>query len=58
MCSRRASAVGAIMSFGYSSIAIGLGASQAHKGLGNLTGRVAPLPDKIFGIFNALGNFA
>ncbi len=46
------------MSFGYSSIAIGLGASEAHKGLGNLTGRVAPLPDKIFGIFNALGNFA
>ena len=46
------------MSFGYSFVAIGLGASEAHKGLGSLTGRVVPLPDKIFGIFNALGNFA
>lgn len=52
-----ASAIGALMSFGYSSVAIALGAREAHNGLGTLTGRPAPAADKVFGIFNALGNF-
>jgi hypothetical protein len=45
------------MSLGYSAIAIGLGATGAGNRLGNLTGRSVPTTDKVFGIFNALGNF-
>lgn len=52
-----ASAIGAAMSLGYSAIAIALGASQAHNGLGTLGGRPALLMDKLFGIFSSLGNF-
>jgi hypothetical protein len=52
-----ASAIGAIMSLGYSTIAIALGASEAHKGLGSLAGKPAAPSDKMFGCFNALGNF-
>jgi hypothetical protein len=52
-----ASAIGAIMSFGYSAIAIALGAREAHNGLGSLTGKPAAPTDKLFGCFNALGNF-
>eukprot|EP00882_Tetradesmus_deserticola_P024120 GHRQ01026349.1.p1 GENE.GHRQ01026349.1~~GHRQ01026349.1.p1 ORF type:complete len:200 (+),score=60.32 GHRQ01026349.1:748-1347(+) len=52
-----ASAVGAIMSIGYSAIAIVLGGAQAKNGLGSLSGRPAPPREKLFGSFNALGNF-
>ncbi|WIA38321.1 hypothetical protein OEZ86_001658 [Tetradesmus obliquus] len=52
-----ASAIGAIMSLGYSTIAIALGASEAHNGLGSLAGKPAAPADKMFGCFNALGNF-
>jgi hypothetical protein len=51
-----ASALGAMMSIGYSSIAVGLGASQAGNKLGSLAGRPAAPVDKVFGIFNSLGN--
>jgi hypothetical protein len=44
------------MSFGYSLLAIGLGASQAWHRQGSLTGRPAPPADKLFGVFNSLGN--
>jgi len=33
-----ASAIGAAMSLGYSTVAIALGAAEAHNGLGSLTG--------------------
>ncbi|KAF6259045.1 transmembrane amino acid transporter protein-domain-containing protein [Scenedesmus sp. NREL 46B-D3] len=52
-----ASAIGAVMSIGYSVIAIALGAQEAHNGLGSLGGKPAPPSDKLFGIFNALGSF-
>jgi hypothetical protein len=52
-----ASAIGAVMSIGYSAIAIALGAAEAHNGLGSLAGKPAPPSDKMFGCFNALGNF-
>lgn len=45
------------MSFGYSGLAIGLGASEAWRGQGDLTGRAAPPAEKAFGVFNALGSF-
>lgn len=51
-----ASAIGALMSFGYSITAIGLGASEAHNGLGTIYGRPAPSLEKAFGVFNSLGN--
>ncbi|GBG00553.1 amino acid permease [Raphidocelis subcapitata] len=49
------SIVGALMSLGYSGIAIGLGASQAGNGQGTLLGRPAPPVEKAFGVCNALG---
>lgn len=52
-----ASVIGATMSLGYATVAIALGAREAGNGLGSLTGRPAPVADKVFGIFNALGNF-
>lgn len=52
------SIIGALMSIGYSVLAVALGASQAHNGLGTITGRAAPPVDKVFGIFNSLGNIA
>lgn len=52
-----ASAIGAFMSFGYSFLAIGLGASEAWRRQGSLTGRPAPPADKAFGVMNSLGNF-
>lgn len=48
---------GAIMSFGYSILAIGLGAAESWKRQGDIMGRPAPPADKAFGVFNALGNF-
>jgi hypothetical protein len=45
------------MSYSYSFLAIGLGASGAWKLQGTLAGRPAPPAEKVFGIFNALGNF-
>lgn len=60
-CSRSlwwASAVGALMSLGYSTLAVSLGASQASNHLGTIAGRVAPPVDKAFGIANSLGTIA
>jgi hypothetical protein len=51
-----ASAIGALMSIGYSTIAVALGASQAGNHLGSLTGRAAPPVDKAFGVLNSLGS--
>ncbi|KAF8062021.1 AAP2 [Scenedesmus sp. PABB004] len=51
-----ASAIGAAMSMGYSTLAIALGASQAHNKLGTLAGKPAPPMEKTFGVFNSLGN--
>lgn len=48
---------GALMSYGYSFLAIDLAASGAWKKQGTLAGRPAPPAEKIFGIFNSLGNF-
>lgn len=45
-----ASAIGALMSIGYSTIAVALGASQAGNRLGTLGGRAAAPIDKTFGI--------
>ena len=52
-----ASIIGAIMSIGYCTIALGLGASMASNGLGSLTGRPAPPLTKTMNIFGALGDF-
>lgn len=43
------------MSVGYSVLAVALGASEAHNGLGTITGRITAPIDKVFGVFNALG---
>lgn len=44
---------------GYSLLTIGLGASQAHNGLGSLWGRTAAIPSvRVFSVFNALGQIA
>ena len=53
-----ASIIGAIMSIGYSSVAFGLGASEADAMQGTLTGRPAPPMDKLFGVLTALGTVA
>ena len=53
-----ASIVGAVMSIGYCTIALALGASMARNGLGSLGGRAAPPLEKTMSIFGALGNFA
>lgn len=52
------SMLGAAMSLGYSFIALGLGAAQAHNGFGELAGRSAPPVDKLFGVLTSLGNVA
>lgn len=52
------SALGALMSIGYSLLTVGLGASQAHHGLGSLWGRSAPPGVRVFSILNALGQMA
>ncbi|KAI8467603.1 MAG: transmembrane amino acid transporter protein-domain-containing protein [Monoraphidium minutum] len=52
------SIIGALMSIGYSVLAVALGASQAGNHQGSLTGRTAPPLDKVFGVFNSLGNIA
>ena len=51
-----ASIIGAVMSIGYSTIALGLGASQASSGLGSLGGRPAEPYVKITSAFSALGS--
>lgn len=52
------SALGAVMSLAYSLLTVGLGASQAHHGLGSMWGRSAPPAERVFSIFNALGQMA
>lgn len=53
-----ASAIGAIMSIAYSAIALGLTASHAGDGHGNLGGTPSSTPNKVFQVFNALGTVA
>lgn len=53
-----ASAIGAVMSFGYSVIALALGASQAGNNLASVAGRPAPMAERVFGIFNSFGTIA
>lgn len=57
VCRVHVTHAGAVMSYGYSFLAIGLGASQAWRLQGTLAGRPAAPGVKLFGIFNALGNF-
>ncbi|KAF8062023.1 AAP2 [Scenedesmus sp. PABB004] len=52
------SIVGAVMSFAYSTCALGLGAAQAHRRQGDLLGRPAPPLEKALNVFNALGSIA
>ncbi|WIA23496.1 hypothetical protein OEZ85_000240 [Tetradesmus obliquus] len=49
------SLIGAAMSFGYSAVAIALGASQASQHQGSVAGHPGSPSEKAFGIFNALG---
>ncbi|GAB4816152.1 hypothetical protein N2152v2_003198 [Parachlorella kessleri] len=52
------SAIGAAMSIGYSGIALGLCIAHAGNGHGTVGGIETSVPNKVFSIFNALGDIA
>lgn len=52
------SAAGAVASFGYSLIAMGLGFSHTPRLRGNVEGQSLRMAGKTFGVFNSLGSLA
>lgn len=52
------SVLGAVMSVGYSTLALGMGAAAATAGNATLSGRSAPAAAKALGAFNSLGAIA